>query len=29
LLPERFELLRGNPMYLAGTHLNHSKQNFY
>jgi hypothetical protein len=23
-LPKRFELLRGNPMYLAGTRLNHS-----
>ena len=22
--PERFELSRGNPMYLAGTRLNHS-----
>jgi hypothetical protein len=22
--PKRFELLRGNPMYLAGTRLNHS-----
>ena len=22
--PERFELSRGNPMYLAATHLNHS-----
>ena len=23
-VPERFELSRGNPMYLAGTRLNHS-----
>ncbi|KAF8401105.1 hypothetical protein HHK36_014408 [Tetracentron sinense] len=28
--PERFELSRGNPMYLAGTRLNHSaKATFY